>query len=156
MSVSFYPEISDKVEVVISCICGNFVVPVVFSNRAAAFESFNKTSSQCRDPYCDYLQIREFNAEPEVNLSNSNAEELLEYLGIPSDEELVGSMEAEAFLGRVIMASALAPANTGLTTMQIENFVYGGRPADYMQRKFEQLEEVARFAISHGRQVVWG
>lgn len=157
MSVSFYPEISDSVEVKIVCACGKVEYPGVYINREEAVLARSLYKNVCDDPYCDYLNITEAVAEPEVNLSNVNAEELFQYLGFNMDEvDFVGSMNAEDFLGRVVLAKGLTPYNTGLATMQVDNVVYCGRPDNYFQVKLDLLEEVARFAIANGRKVVWG
>jgi hypothetical protein len=157
MSVSFYPEPSDKVAVKITCACGASEYPGVYANRVSAVNARNTMTNTCTDPYCDYLKIDEVLPEPEVNFSNTNAEELFSYLGF-SDEELdyVGAMDADAFLGRVVLAKGLTPYNTGLTTMRVDNVIYGGRPSNYFQVRLDALENVARFAIQNNRKVVWG
>ena len=158
MSVSFYPEISDTVPVRITCSCGEANYNGLYTTRQAAVKAMRTMVSTCTEPYCEYLKVVEAVPEPEVNFSNANAAELFSYLGFTEEEteEYVGSMDAEEFLGRVILAKGLIPYGTGLTTMQVENIVYCGRPANYFQVRLDQLEEVARFAIKNKRLVVWG
>jgi len=69
-------------------------------------------------------------SEAEVNLSNLNASGLLDLLGIQVgeafEERCSGSMSAEDFLGRVLMAQAIMPADEGLPTYKMTGAEAGG------------------------------
>lgn len=107
---------------------------------------------------------------PEVNVSNANARLVLEALGLPF-EDGSGGLDAEDFLGRVLMALAVAPADAGVPQHRLvpgESTIFGtvtehgatfidcGRREGYLQERLVQLEEVARHAIGKGREVSWG
>ena len=65
-----------------------------------------------------YNQTTQSFSEEEFNCSNLNASGLLDLLGIQVgeafEERCCGSMSAEDFLGRVLMAQAIMPADEGL------------------------------------------
>jgi hypothetical protein len=102
-------------------------------------------------------------AEPEVNCANLNAEEVLALLGIEGDfhDICVGSLPAEDFKGRVLLALALAPEDLGRPAEPIGHAVFGigiraPRPAGYIQDNLAGLLEVADLALSKGVEVCWG
>lgn len=74
----------------------------------------------CGDEYCAYsgmfFHTIESDPAPEVNVSIFNAVHILNLLGIPAtiDDELVGSMDPTDFLGRILMAEAINPADAGV------------------------------------------
>lgn len=159
MSVSFYPSIDTSVAHTVVCACGSWRGET-FENRSAAADVLPGTTSGCDDPYCgEYLYVTPAVAEPEVNLSNTNAEELAEYLGFNEDDSFhdvyVGEMTADEVLARVAYALNRVPENTGLTTMRIDNHIYCGRPSDYMQVRLTQLGAVALWSKDNGRTVTW-
>jgi hypothetical protein len=162
MSVSFYPEMKSGVAHILTCMCREWKSEKVYPNRSEAYKALSSVDrGSCSDPYCgDYIAIEPAIYEPEVQLSNSNADELLDYLQISVggsfEDRCVGSMPAEDMLARVSWALDIAPVNSGLTTMQVDNIVYCGRPSDYIQSKLAQLGEVAQWAKANSRDVVWG
>jgi len=161
MSVSFSPEFDGSVPHTYECVCGEWKSGVIYPTRIDALNAYADQVSGCTDPYCGTAYAVPVIPEPEVNLSNTNADEVLSYLGLATGDSdfadyCVGTMPAEEFLGRVLMAEALVPEKSGLTTMQIENVVYCGRPDDYLATRFAKLREVAEWAISNNRSVSWG
>ena len=98
-----------------------------------------------------------------VNMSNRNARPVLESLGIEGDDLWCGSMDAQEFLGRVLMALAVAPTDEGLPEHEWEGasefgfgrFIDAGREPGYLQARLERLHEVAAAAVADGLQVVW-
>jgi hypothetical protein len=163
MSVSFYPAIDDSVAHIITCICEETKFDTTYPDRASAYAA--KTSGDlkpnCGDAYCEYLYVNPAIAEPEVNMSNSNAYDLMDVLGlIPEegnfDDVCVGSMKAEDFLGRVVVARGLAPVSPERLPEQDGIMIYAGRREGYVQERLEQLQEVADWAIANKREVVWG
>lgn len=157
MSVSFYPTMDDNVAHIIRCICGSFKTEP-FATRKEALTYRPAVKSACTDPYCEFLSIEPATSEPEVNLSNANAFDLLITLGFSSDfsESCVGEEDSDSFLGRILVAEAIAPEYSGLTTMQIDNHIYGGRESRYIHNKLAQLKEVVAWAKANQRTICWG
>ena len=94
-------------------------------------------------------------AAQSINLSNGNAVGVLDLLGY-TGEEMYGESDAEDFLGRVLMALAVAPADEGRPTFQDGITVYGGTEPGYKQNRLRQLHELALSASRAGTSVVWG
>jgi hypothetical protein len=107
---------------------------------------------------------------PEVNVSNRNAADILEALGLPF-EDGSGSLPADQFLGRVLTALAVAPQDPGVPMHELvpgESTIFGpvsefgarfidcGRREGYLQERLLQLEEVATHSMLEGREVSWG
>jgi hypothetical protein len=89
---------------------------------------------------------------PEVNLSNSNAATILARLGV--DFEDYGTMDSEDFEGRCMVAT-IGHDDSGVDSVTDGNMIHGGLRPGYYESVFERLAEVAAFAVSTGRQVVW-
>ena len=98
---------------------------------------------------------------PEVLLLDSNARLILENLGLDDiDGELFGSCPAQDFLGRVLVALAIAPQDAGRPTTvdrspagsRIVNY---GRVPGFLQDKLVELQALAEYAIEKKLQVVW-
>lgn len=96
---------------------------------------------------------------PEVNVSNHNGRELLTALGYLTAGEACdmwsGTDTADGFLGRVLLAEALLPADEGVPAHAAGRVIECGRPAGYMQDRLTELREVAQFAVTYGRSVCW-
>jgi len=140
------------------CVCGEYE-SISFDNYQAAREVFGGLPQEELCAECGFVSAEPTVREPEAQMSNANAVDILDALEILANEDFsdrcVGSMKAAEMLERVLIAEAVAPEYSGLTTMQIENVIYCGRPADYIQRKLAQLREVAEWAIENGRDVTW-
>lgn len=94
---------------------------------------------------------------PEVNMSNANARILLDLLGFGT-EEVCGDCSAADFLGRVLVAAALSPADEGMpayTAAGNPRMVECGRRAGYIPAQLDQLRVVAEWAAAQGRDVQW-
>lgn len=186
MSVSFYPEVVSGKSVIV-CGCEGWKSSE-FATYGGAYAAMLEqvVVSKCSDEFCQAypdLFIVSSEASPEVNVSNVNAEGVLDNLGIMVGEDFsercVGSMPAADFKGRVLMALALVPVDEGAPAYQLTEapeggagssllaglglgaergpqFWVGARPAGQVQATLRQLLEVAEFAESEGRQVVWG
>ena len=111
--------------------------------------------------------------ELEVNMSNSNAATVAATLGIDLDAEgWCGSVPAEDFLGRVLVALAVSPADEGMPSFQLAPgdsagvfgtvreggpvFIQGARRPGYLQERLAQLHELALWAVEHGAEVTFG
>lgn len=97
-----------------------------------------------------------------LNVSNRNAVRLLALLGYDREtcEDNCGSDDAEAFLGRVLVALSLVDVSTADrvgTPGHWEGRIYeGGHYPGYFQDRLEELEEVAQAARRRGTEVTWG
>lgn len=147
--------------------------------KAAPYALRGCTDEMCL-AYGPYLsEVQSEGSAPSVNVSNMNARDLLDVLGIEVvDGDLWGTMSAEDFEGRVLMALAVAPVSAERLTEQAKagqvvigpegigidpsreaegaTFVLCGRPEGYVQERLESLREVATFAREHGLEVSWG
>ena len=160
MSVTFSPAMDTAVSHIITCICGEWSNGVVYPSFEMAHMVAKGMKPACGDVYCDYVSVQPADTEPEVQMSNSNAAGLLEVLGLAVGEDFsdycCGSLTAEDFLGRVLLAQGLNPADAGSDTITVGNIVDCGRPAGYTYAKLDAMREVADWAISHNRKIVWG
>lgn len=133
----------------------------VFAGHSSAAVFLRESGLVCADPYC-YVDVTPVVVEPEVQVSNVNSVSLLSVLGLGSDsgedfsDTCLGSLPAEDFLGRVLLASAVAPVSAEVPTFREENMVFGGRVEGYVQGKLDALYDVALFAVENGREVMWG
>lgn len=115
----------------------------------------------------------EFNAEvimdvPEaeelsVNMSSSNAAHVCASLGLDlEDLGWCGSLAAEDFLGRVLVALAVLPVDAGMPRHELPRepgtvrWIECGRPEGYAQDRLGQLRELADWAIAHGAEISFG
>lgn len=164
MSVTFSPAMNDNVAWIITCICGDWA----YNNRAE-FPNYASANAAvrggikpaCADVYCDYAYVQPAIAEPECQMANGNAVALFDALGLIEEDAdfsdyCCGSLPAKDFLGRVLMAQAVAPVSAEIPTYREGNIITGGRREGYVQERLEQLREVAEWAIKNDREVVWG
>lgn len=80
----------------------------------------------------------------------------------PQDVAWCGRIAAEDLLGRVMLASALLPAGTPQAAATAVTggdsptvVIYGGRDADYMAERLNQLAELAYWAAERSLDIVW-
>lgn len=109
--------------------------------------------------------------ELEVNVSNSNAMHLLRTLGF-NTEELSGEATGEIFLGAVMLAQGIAPADEGVPMHELTEAekramplgaLFGnatviecGRHPGYTDERLVQLRSLAEVANQRDLMVVWG
>lgn len=99
--------------------------------------------------------------ELSVNMSNSNAAVVCAALGIDLDKlGWCGSMPAEDFLGRVLVALAVNPSDAGRpATVDAApgraTFVDCGRPEGYVEERLGQLRELADWAVANGAEIAF-
>lgn len=139
----------------------------------------------CRDGCCgasvDDIPVPEMEGAPEVNASNDNAVTVLQSLGFITGESREkdwddmwngpSSCEAGDFLGRVLLALAVSPADAGVPAHEASardmrgvgalfpegmRVINCGREPGYLQMRLEQLRELAEFCQARGRLVTWG
>lgn len=120
--------------------------------------------------YLDGCYIYEITDVPRLNVSSANGAALLEVLGLRlQDTEVIdglwycvqdGVLDAKAFLGRVLLAQGVAPADAGIPWHDISRpggpmVIQCGRREGYIDEKLIELEVLARWAMEHGRKVQW-
>lgn len=116
------------------------------------------------DPAYNADVIRDVPAAEElaVNTSNSNAFRVCETLGIDLEAEgWCGSLPAEDFLGRVLVALAIEPADAGRpATVDAApgraTFIDCGRPEGYVEERLGWLRELADWAVANGAEISFG
>lgn len=100
--------------------------------------------------------------ELEINMSSSNAAVVCGALGIDLAEEgWCGSLPAEDFLGRVLMALAIQPSDEGVparddTVPGQVRWIECGRRPGYIQERLAQLHELAQWAVAHQAEIDFG
>lgn len=85
----------------------------------------------------------------------------MDALGLkPEGSDLTGAVPAGDFLGRVLLALAIAPADEGVPSEDMPKtgvlMVNCGRRAGYLQEQLGYLREVADYAVAHNIEVQWG
>ena len=134
----------------------------------------------CPDEVCqqygpdkDEVRLNGVRSDLDVNVSNSHAAYLLDALGLDTDD-LCGALPAQDFLGRCLVAEAVAPADpgtptyvatpqdaSGLSTLAAAftlagaTVIVGGRPEGYLHDKMVRLIALAEYAQSVGSSVSW-
>ncbi|AEA28900.1 hypothetical protein Psed_6829 (plasmid) [Pseudonocardia dioxanivorans CB1190] len=156
-----------------------------FADYDAARAGLADHHRYCTHPDCGEHAYRPFvvmhyntDTEPSLNVGIGNAMLLLRALGMVAelgaddvqepppgappppeqDTPLVGELAAEQMLGRVELALALAPADAGVPTRDLNaagTVVDFGRRPGYLQDRLAVLREVALFARDQGRDVIW-
>jgi hypothetical protein len=160
MSVTFSPEFVDGPHQ-IGCPCNGAAPVGQYPDYRSAYQAaVAGARNGCKNPYCEFFAIVEVNAAPDVNVSNHNAAEILDVLGIRVgdrfEDRCAGSMSGEDFLGRVLVALAVAPVDAGVPAVRVGNFVECGRPEGYAQVQLGALRTVAQYAADRKLQLVWG
>jgi hypothetical protein len=122
----------------------------------------------CADTLCagygaDLEEIHADGAPVPVNVNNRNAMDLLAVLGYPvaldpEERDLAGVDDAAAFLARVEVALALAPADPGLPTIAYRDgatVTDCGRRPGYLQERLAGLRDLALACQAAGARVAW-
>ncbi len=96
---------------------------------------------------------------PEVNVSNTNARMILSIAGL-DEEELFGSMEADEFLGYIMVSLAQERDHSPVAPLtyagQGPTIIDCGLPAGYTEQRLGELADLAIQAKNKGRRIVWG
>ncbi|MDN5757917.1 MAG: hypothetical protein L0H59_05205 [Tomitella sp.] len=97
--------------------------------------------------------------DPSINMSNNNAVGVLALLGIDTSNELAGELGADDFLGRVLVAQAVKPADPGVPATVVSDggmvAVACGRRPGYEDERLTQLREIAEWCRAKNRTVCW-
>lgn len=111
----------------------------------------------------------------DANFSNVNAVRIAESLGFrldpDHDGDLFGEMDAAKFLGHVLVALAIAPADEGMPAFELSpgdsagifgvvqeggpRFIQGARRPGYLQDRLRELHALAEWAVANNQPVQW-
>lgn len=144
--------------------------PLPWEQANTLAEAHKKT---CVDDVCahygpdkDMVRLNGVTSALDVNLANDNARFVLDALGAPTDD-LCGSLPADDFLGRCMLATAIAPHDEGTPThlaLPVEGsgpsasgatVVMCGRPEGYLHDTLANLMALAQYARTLGKPVAW-
>lgn len=163
MSVTFHPaqRDSDITGWAVACACGSNQTAALATTPDAVANLLPTHTPGCADEWCNgerggVAPVLAIEA-PEINVANGNARIILDALGFP-DGDLCGAATGQDFLGRVLMARAIAPADEGMLAHAVvpgSRMTDCGRRPGYLQDKLDRLQQVAEWAINCDRDVVW-
>lgn len=130
--------------------------------------TFSGASVRATDEFGEVLWA-EAPDELEVNMSNANAAQVCAALGVSLAPDWCGNMAADDFLGRVLVAMAVAPADPGMPSYELlpgdadrpmwagdATVIQGARPAGYLQERLTQLHALALWAVENDKIITWG
>ncbi len=134
-------------------ICG--ATDAVLGPASTWMEAREKYGAHCPD--CDaYGPMLEDPADEGINVSNANGARLLDLLGYGATAELVGDADASDFLGRVLLARALAGPDEGVPAHVMgRGMTECGRRIGYTEERLDQLAALAATAATAGLRIVW-
>lgn len=174
MSITFYPELGVHRGFDLECECRyrhtERYPPFASSADAelALLTLEEKGESVCGSSACSYGFVQAFyeNSDlPQLNVTNHNSVSIFDALGLIPEgasfhDYCSGSLDANDFLGRVLMALAVAPVSPERVTEEHTSevgprVVIFGRPEGYLQGKLIELQRVAESARERGVPVVW-
>lgn len=155
MSVTFSPVINETPVHSLSCaVCGGQASGTWFQVYDLADKHYYEcgTTPEITETYSDP------NMGVQINLSNRNAKEVLDLLGLPSTEEegLYGTLSADDMLGRVLIAQGVNQRSGFLPAVVEGNLYDGGRDENYFERVLAEIAEVVQAAKSLGADVSYG
>lgn len=119
------------------------------------------TRTFCPEFNADLLRAIPAADELAVNMSSSNAFRVCQSLGIDLEAEgWCGSMTAEDFLGRILVALAIEPVSAGIPSHEVPGpgvrMIECGRPEGYLQERLGQLRELADWAVANNAEISFG
>ena len=144
---------------------GTYADAVAF--RQAELDAHGDTGhlTICGDEYCAncpmFIVAVESDPSPSMNVSEANARHLAGLLGYGEDSESPGGCATgEDFLGRILLAQAVNPADAGVpvTTTRASGgltLIDCGRAPGYSEDRLAALRELADFAADRGRTIQW-
>lgn len=160
MSTTFFPTETASTKYVVECIQCH-MIEATYVGWADAHAAAIRTRVEHEQGECDEGTVYASPAEPAVNMSGSNALVVLDALGLDR-EDSCGSLPAEDFMGRVLVALAVAPIDAGKPTTDFGSdggagmrVIDGGRRPGYLQETLTNLRDVAQFAYHHSTTVTW-
>lgn len=165
MSITFAPTFqpSDVIGHRVSCACGDAKSPTIHARRANAMSEMQRGDVACGDDYCGAdctcVEVVESTNFPFVNMSNRNAQSLLDVLGLTWDDN-GGEATADDLLGRILIAEGIYGEDHGVPSEHTRRSGGGllvdcGREPGYINDRLVGLREVAEAARKAGRTVTW-
>lgn len=152
MSVTFYLSTADTHDVPSVAVCG--ASDVVLGPAATWLAGRELYGDHCPD--CQTYGPMLDNGRPDVNVSNVNARRLLDLLGYPATADMCGDDDPGEFLGRVLLAQALAGRDEGIPAHRTgPNTEDWGRRPGYTQDRLIALAQLAQDALAIGAVISW-
>lgn len=160
MSVTFFPTTDFNTTLfAIACSCNDARLVGAFTYAAAyaSIQGDNFVTPSCGDEFCSAYpaSIIEFTPVVHLNVTSSNAKMLLDTLGVVETGDLTGEMDAEDFLGRILIALGVNPTDAGVPATRDGFWNTMGRNEGYTDARLLELEEVARYAVDNKLTVSW-
>lgn len=166
MSVTFAPDLDlSNAPYGVACACGAVKSAVVYPSYADAYAAVfvlqSVVAPVCGDDHCAAYSTRlVLNVDlPEVNVSNYNAKDILDLLGYRVEEDFsercAGSLTAEDFLGRLLVAEAINPSDEGIPATTEGIVTHCGRPVGYMEARISELRSVVEYAKEKNVGIYW-
>ena len=133
-----------------------------FTSRDEAVAAISAHKDSCVECSC-YPPLTEAVSDVDdisiVNVSNANARMILSIAGL-DDEDLWGSMEADEFLGHIMVSLAEERDHSPVAPMVFQGqgptIIDCGLPAGYTEHRLSELADLAVHAKNRGRRIVWG
>lgn len=145
---------------------GTYADALAFLQVELDTHGFTGGLSVCGDvDYCGqglmHITAVETDPAPSFSATGSNAAHLLTLLGLPAapdeDGSIFGSLQAQDFLDRVLLAQAAnVDARVPALTAAAPTSIHLGRRPGYAEHRLTELRAIAEFAVSRGRTVQWG
>ncbi len=178
MSVTFCAEVFAPSAFVVTCGCAPVTAAAVrYDHYEVSAEVVRRLREEAREAMTDFAVLPGCehpdhcsligprtqpifdDAGPDLNVSNANAKLLLDVLGYAADieaGEYSGVADSEEFLGRILTALAVAPADAGAPWHRTTpRFIECGRRPGYLQEKLHALHEIALWCRDNRRRIQW-
>ena len=166
MSVTIAPATTDAdiIGYEIVCYCGDARTATLLLPYAEVAALPARITTTCADDYCDGTFINAVytaGLDTTINVSNINAAHLFATLGYEGEDRYLGSADANDFLGRILLAQAVSPADAGVpaTTHARDGYatlIDCGRGPGYTDGRLAELRDLAQWCADNNRKVVWG
>lgn len=171
MSVTFQIEALPTGQYNFTCYADFTLPPQVskaYDSHEEALAASKAHSQACQECSDGYWASAIYDVNEEMNVSNGNAVLVLSEIGLwdPASQDLCGSMDADDFLGRVLVALARERDGRAVPARELPRpmngsgrgprVIMGGRPENYVHDRLTRLAEIATEAKRLGRCVVWG
>jgi len=165
MSVTFTIEANPTGSFTAHCYAQDLTLGPVESYEVIA-PVIEAHKAQCEDcaHYGIYSQpVMDVGDDFDLNVANTNARILLDALGV-HDEDLMGGLSGEDFLGRVMLAMTFGPDDSGVAPAVVAGEALGtpgatmidcGVRPGYFADRFGALHALGLEAVRLGREVHW-
>lgn len=161
MSVTFRIESpSDCLLWELTCSCRDATGETYPTFELAFAALGNGVSVTCGDEFCAQFppNVDVVDSAENVDVSSFNAREILAALGVVTvdgDEELVGSLNSDDFMGRVLLAAGLSVGDSGVPATSQGIMIARGRSEGYLDDRYADLLKLAVSAKNQQARVIW-